>query len=521
MKSLLPNDVNALQLLLKQVQEQLSKAQQDNEKINQEKAHWQHKYESLLESFRLAKQRQYHYASESHLVQDDLFDEADAPIPETTQGADHDTIEIAAHQRRRGKRAPIPAHFPREIIVHDIDEADKICACGDQKTKIGEAISEQFDVVPPTLKVIQHVRPKYSCRRCQVGVSMAPMPPLLLPKCMASAGFMAYTITSKYMDQLPLYRQEQIWRRYDLDVPRNSLCRWLMQTAERCEPLYRLLAGHVLSGRSIQADESPVQVLKEPNRTDRQKSYMWIYRGGPPDKIAVYFAYEPTRSGAHAKEFLKEFKGYLQSDGYCGYDWIDDTADITHLACWVHARRPFAELVKLSKKTGQSHEVLALIEQLYQVEAEARDMNAAQRYEYRQAQATSVLETIKIWLEKNIQGAPPKGKFGKGIHYMLRRWDQLNHYLLDGDLHIDNNRIENDIRVFALGKKNWLFKGSPRGAKAGAIFFSLIKTAQANQLEPYAYLRYMLTQLPLCKTQADYSALLPWNLTADKIAYTA
>ena len=176
-----------------------------------------------------------------------------------------------------------------------------------------------------------------------------------------------------------------------------------------------------------------------------------------------------------------------------------------------HARRPFAELVKLSKKTGKSHEAIKMIRGLYQIEDEMRQLSMEEK-------SKPLLDDIKKWLDKSVSGTPPKGKLGQAIQYMLDRWAQLNHYLLDGQLHIDNNLIENDIRLFALGKKNWLFKGSPRGAKAGSILYSLIKTAQANRLDPYQYLRYTLTQLPHCENREDYKKLLPWNLSTEIIS---
>lgn len=517
-KDSLPNNIDALKTLLIKSHQLISSQQVNIEKANQEKNHWQEKYESLLDSFRLAKLRHYAASSEKNILQDSLFDEVDVPLTEDDESNDT-PIGVAAHERQKHpKRTPLPAHFPREHIRHDIRDEDKICACGCQKTALGEEITEQLDIVPPSFKVIQHIRPKYACKHCQMGVSIAPMPPLLLPKSMAAPGLVAYTITAKYCDHLPLYRQEQIWRRYGIDLPRQTIGGWLMRTAEYCEPLWNLIAEHILSGNYIQADESPVQVLNEPTRTNRQKSYIWVYRGGPPDTTGVYFTYQETRAGQHAKDFLKDFTGYLQTDGYRGYDWVDDDPNIVHLACMVHARRPFAELVKIAKKAGKSHEAIKLIGGLYKIEDEVRDLSSKERYRIRHEKAIPLLGKIKTWLDKCIYGTPPKGKLGKAIHYMIDRWPQLTGYLLDGQLHIDNNLIENDIRLFAIGKRNWLFAGNPRGAKAGAIFYSLIKSAHANRLEPYAYLRYILTHLPQCQQKNDYQRLLPWNLTADIIS---
>lgn len=471
----------------------------------------QKKYDNLLEQFKLAQQRQYVASTEKNILQGELFDEpSEAEAAE--EGAPTETV-VAAHTRQqKPKRQPIPDHFPREVIRHDIDDAEKRCDCGCEKICFGEEVSEQLDIIPPQIKVIQHVRPKYVCKSCESHISMAPMPWVLLPKSIASAGLVAYTITNKYVDHIPLYRQEAIWQRYGIDIPRSSCCDWILKTAELCEPLIKQLTTHILKSGYVQADETPVQVMKEAQRKNTQKSYMWVYRGGDANNVGVVYEYQETRAAAHPKLVLESFEGYLQTDGYKGYDWVSDKDDIVHLACMAHARRPFAELVKMSKKVGKSHQAVALIGQLYHVEAKARHLNPWERKALRGKEAKPILDKLKAWLEKSIKGSPPKGKLGNAIKYMLDRWGELNHYLLDGRLEIDNNLIENAIRPFAIGKKNWLFAGSPRGAKASATLYSLIMTCKANDIDPYAYFRYMLDQLRTCSSDEDYNALLPFNI---------
>jgi len=509
----LPNDIEQLKTLL------LASRKKINDLENQT-AHWQLKYESLLESFKLAQQHRYGASSEKNPLQDELFDEADAPI--SSEDSTQETVNVVAHARekRHPKRTPLPAHFPREEIVVDVDAAEKVCACGCQKERFGETVSEQLDVVPPQLKVLRYVRPKYVCKACEGSISIAPLPALLLPKSMVSASFVAYTITAKYNDHIPLYRQEKIWARYGVMIPRNSSCDWLMKTAELCEPLWLLLGSHIRLGNYTQADETTLQVLPGAKEvSNRKKHYMWVYRGGPPNQIATVFDYQMTRSGQHARDFLSGFNGYLQTDGYAGYDWVDDDPDIVHLACMAHARRPFAELVKLAKKTGKAHQAIAYIKKLYRVEDRARveSLSPESRYKLRLKESKPILDTIHAWLEKSLSGTPPQSKLGKAIRYMLERWGALTNYLKDGRLEIDNNLAENAIRPFTLGRKNWMFAGSARGAKAGAIFYSLIKTAQDNGLEAYHYLRYLLTNIPSCKTDEEYQALLPWNIPAEKL----
>lgn len=512
----LPNDIEQLKTLLLEAHKKIND-------LAKQSAQWQLKYESLLESFKIAQQHRYGASSEKNILQEDLFDEADVPLP--AEDATNDTVSIAAHEReeRHPKRTPLPEHFPREEILVDVDAAEKVCACGCQKERFGESVSEPLDVVPPQIKVLRYVRPQYVCKACEGAISIAPLPPLLLPNSMVSASFVAYTMTAKYNDHIPLYRQELIWTRYGVIIPRNSSCDWLMKTAEQCEPVWLLLGAHIRLGDYTQADETTLRVLPGSkaleDKSTRKKHYMWLYRGGPPGQIATVFEYQESRSGQHARDFLSGFKGYLQSDGYSGYDWVEDDPDIVHLACMAHARRPFAELVKLAKRTGKAHQVIAYIKKLYRIEdsARAESLSPQARYELRLNESKPILDTLHAWLERSLPNTPLESKLGKAIRYMLQRWEALTNYLKDGRLEIDNNLAENAIRPFAVGRKNWMFAGSARGAKAGAILYSLIKTAQGNGLEAYHYLRYLLTRIPSCKTNEAYQALLPWNVTAEKL----
>jgi transposase len=466
------------------------------------------------EKYNLLKLQKYGRSTEKNISQGELFDECDAPATEE-ENIPKDTITVPEHTRAvKPKRQALPEDLPRNTIIHDVEPAEKVCGCGCQKTCFGEEVTEQLEVVPAKVSVTRHVRPKYSCPQCKQGVVIAPMPLLLLPKSMAAASLVAQIIVSKYVDHMPLYRQEQMFKRINITLPRNTVCNWVMKTAELCEPLWWCLKKALLRYDYIQADETRMQVLNEPDRKNTSQSYIWAYRGGPPNKRIIIYDYQPTRSGKHAAEFLHGFKGYLQTDGYAGYDWVDKTPDITHLACMAHARRPFAELVKLAKQTGKAHQAVALIGKLYQIEKKARDENLtpSQRFALRQEYAQPILEKIKAWLDKSLGKTPPKSKLGSAIAYMLKRWQELTNYLADGQLEIDNNGIENAIRPFTLGRKNWIFGGSPRGAEASATLYSLLLTCKANNIEPSAYLNAMLPKLRACQNEADYAALLPFNI---------
>lgn len=484
----------------------------------EENAQLKQQYFRVLEQFKLAQQRRFARSSESNVLQMELqFDEAEAVLPEELPQEDN-TITVT-YTRHKPKRRILPADLPREVIEHDISEHEKRCVCGCMKQRIGEEVTEQLEIIPAVLKVIAHVRPKYACNRCDEGVSIAPMPQLFLPKSMATPSLVAHTLISKYQDHLPLYRQEKIWRRMGVEMPRNTICGWVMNAAVVCMPMREALMSALLASDYIQADETTVQVMGEENRKNTSTSYMWVYRSAKPDKKVILFDYRETRQARWPKEILRGFKGYLQTDGYNGYNWLDDNPGIIHLGCMAHARRPFAELVKLAKKTGKSHQAVAYFQKLYAIEKIAREANYTpeQRHALRLEKSKPILDEMKTWLEHSLRHAVPQSKLSNAFHYMDERWQQLTNFLLDGSLEIDNNGAENQIRPFAIGRKNWLFSGSPRGAHASALFYSLIATAIANGWDPFDYLRYLFENIRTCKMQEDYLQLLPFNINLNAI----
>jgi transposase len=498
-----------------EIQAILALCQQEKiESLQQEAQDWKEKYHHLLEQLRLAKQQRFGRSSEAHIGQGELqFNEAESVEP-TELPQEENTVTVT-YTKKKPVRRPLPDHLPREVIEHDIAEEDKLCACGCMKQRIGEEATEQLEYIPAKLSVIVHVRPKYACNRCDEAVTIAPMPSLFLPKSMATPSLVAHTVISKYEDHLPLYRQEQIWNRLGIEMPRNTVCGWIMNAFEVCEPMKQVLHEELIASSYVQADETTMQVMDEPKRKNTSTSYMWVYTNHRPDKKVVLFDYQQTREARWPMEMLKDFSGYLQTDGYKGYDWVDDRTDIIHLGCFSHARRPFAQLVKLAKTTGKSHQAVAFIKKLYLIEKVAREnnYNHQQRYELRLQQAKPILNELKIWLDKTIKTTAPKSKLGEALFYMHHRWGELTAYLLDGALEIDNNRIENLIRPFAIGRKNWMMAGSPRGAHAGALFYSFIATATVNGLNSFDYLKHLFENIRSCKTSEDYKALLPFNIT--------
>jgi hypothetical protein len=293
-------------------------------------------------------------------------------------------------------------------------------------------------------------------------------------------------------------------------MPRSSLCSWILKVSTLCEPLVQLLRNNIISATYAQADETPLQVLNEAGRSNTSKSTMWCYRGGG-DKPSLVYEYQETRGGYHAERFFEGFEGYLQSDAYSGYSWAHRPGKVIPVGCHAHARRPFAELVKSSKTPGLATAAILFYQKLYAVEKEARvnGLSAEGRHALRLKKSRPILENFKEWLDCNLTKTSEQGKIGQAIRYCLRHWNQLLNYLKDGRIEIDNNAIENAIRPFAIGRKNWLFSGSPSGAKAGAIFYSLIETCKANQVEPYRYFCAMLHRIQGCVSEDDYRALLP------------
>ncbi|HQP30394.1 MAG TPA: IS66 family transposase, partial [Deltaproteobacteria bacterium] len=346
-----------------------------------------------------------------------------------------------------------------------------------------------------------------------------PVPEQIIPKSIATPGLLAYIITAKFVDALPFYRQEKQFERLGVELSRTSMSNWAIQVAGRCRPLLDLLRAEILSGPLINVDETTVQVLGEPNRANTSKSYMWVFRGGPPGKPALVYQYHPTRSGEVARQYLDGYKGYVQTDGYAGYDFLDQVTDVVHVGCWAHARRKFVEVTQAGgkNKTGSADVALSYIQKLYAIEKElrARKLAPEEIMTQRQLRAWPILEEFKTWLDKRMLETPPKGLLGKAVAYTLGQWRRLVKYTENGLLTPDNNLAENAIRPFVVGRKNWLFSGNPDGAAASATLYSLIETAKACGLEPYRYLRHLFEYLPFASTADEFKALLPQNLSMD------
>jgi transposase len=481
----------------------------------------------LEEKLRLATHQQFAPKSEklSSLAQLLLFNEAEALGAKSDTETQASEITVPAHTRERGKRKPIDAALPRVRIEHDIPEVQKTCPCGCQLTRIGEMTSEQFDLIPARAQVLQHVRFKYACRSCEgashdgSAVVTAPLPAQPLPKSNCSPGLAAFVTVSKYSDGLPLYRLEGILARYKISVSRTAMAAWMIKLGDVVTPLINLFNEIQLGYDVLQMDETTVQVLKEDGRAATDQSFMWVRRGGPPGHQVILFDYAATRAGSVPLRLLEDYRGYLQSDDYAGYNAAARRDGMIHVGCLDHARRRFIKAVQAQHavagtERGLAAQALLIIRKIYAVEKLALDakMTAEQRHKLRQEKARPIWDELRAWLDKNLGAAPPQTYTGKAINYLAADWPRLIRYLDDGRVEVSNVLCENAIRPFVVGRKAWLFSDTPAGAHASARLYSIVETAKANGLEPYAYLRLIFEKLPQAVTLADIEALLPWNV---------
>ena len=368
--------------------------------------------------------------------------------------------------------------------------------------------------MPATIQVIRHIRKKYACPCCEQHLVTADLPKQPMPKSLASPGTLAFVAVSKYADALPLYRQQVIFERLGHALPRATLANWMMQCGALIQPLINLLQDRLLTQCCIHLDETPVQVLNEAGKAAQSQSYMWVRAAGPPQETVILFDDDPSRSQQVPGTLLPDYHGTVMVDGYDGYEAVCQAQMIKRLGCWAHARRKFVEAQRAGGKKSKSpnaDHALKLIGNLYTLEKALAGAKADERYQQRQQQAKPVLDQLQAWLQQTLPTVPPQTALGKALYYLHHQWPRLIGYLEDGHYPIDNNRVENAIRPFAIGRKNWLFSNSVAGVKASANVYSLIETAKANGVEPYHYLRRVFTELPKANTVEDIEQLLPWK----------
>ena len=480
--------------------------------------------ERLEEIIRLQKVQRFAAKSEKQPLQITLFDEVEleSAIDDLIDEIPEDSLsqELAqtkkSRQRQRGFSVSLN-RVRREISLSDDEKA------GAAKTFFTK-VKEELEFIPAQLNVIEIWQEKAvfeSLTGEQIIAAKRPTHPL--GKCVATTSLLAYIITSKYADGLPLYRLDGMLARLGHEIGRNNMANWIIRLDDVFKPLINLMREQQNLGHYIQADETRIQVLKETGKTAQSDKWMWVTRGGPPDTPSVLFDYDPTRAGHVPARLLEGFSGVLQVDGYSGYGQVCRELDLTRIGCWDHARRKFVEAARGAapqKGKGKSNKAkpskadvaIGKIRKLYAIESKIEGLSESEKYTVRQELALPVLQDLKAWLETNHPKVPKDSLTFKAIQYTLNQWESLVAYCDHGFVHISNALAENAIRPFAVGRRNWLFADSSRGANASATCYSLIETAKANGLEPSGYIQYVLDHIADADTLEKLEALLPWNM---------
>jgi len=529
----LPNDTILLQQLVIEKSQLISEHEASLTQqiaINKEQTkHIQELQEAvtcLHEQFQLSQHKKYAPSTEADNRQGNLFNEAEVIVDELDIPDEDKIVSLkdSVPDKPKGKRPvrkTLPKDLPRESVLHDIAELDKICnACKHDLHKIGEDIREELVYVPAVIKVREHVHPKYGCRHCEVhntevAIVQQKAPFSLFAKSFATPSLLAHIMISKYQYALPLYRQSTWFSEQGIELSRQTMSLWIIKYTPLLGLVYERLEYHLLKQGVIQADETPLKVIS----VGKKKCYMWLYCTGADSpsinstdipNIVVY-DFQTSRAGKHAQEFLSGYKGYLQVDGYQGYS----STSASLVGCWAHARRKFKEAeVVLSVKQEDSKIAWAIkhIQKLYRIEKKIQQLSPVDKQAYREEHAKPLLDEYKGWLDQTIVQVLPKSALGKAIAYSINQWSHLVKYIDDGRLSIDNNRCERAIKPFVIGRKNWLFSNTVSGANASAIIYSIIETAKANDLIPFKYVQFLLEKLTTGDKEINIDDLLPWNV---------
>jgi transposase len=480
--------------------------------------------EVLEEYLRLERARRFGPSSEKNSAQAEiLFDEAEAleDISAATTALEA-LQEQTGTPKKRGRKG-LSKQLPRHQVHINLNDEEKAGAIDTFYT----LAKEELDVVPAKARVIEYLQEKAVFpANPELGqarqIKSAKLPKHPLNKCIASISLLAYVIVSKYCDGLPLYGLEAILKRYGGDISRTSMANWVIRLSTELQPLINLMREHQLAYDYLQIDETRIKVLKEVGKSPSSDKWMWVSKGGPPDKPVILFDYDPSRSAEVATRLLDGFEGYLQCDGMGSYDAIWHRKGLKQLGCFDHARRKYVEAQKAAipsnkkkaAKVSKADVGLGKINALYRLERSIKDSSAQEKYQKRQEIAVPLLNDLKVWLEQNMSGVMKGGLTYKAMYYTLNQWPKLIRYCEDGRLNISNAGAENAIRPFAVGRRRWLFSDTTKGAHASAIHYSLVETAKANGLNPDEYYQEILAKIPYADTVEKWEELLPWAVKA-------
>lgn len=483
----LPRDAETLQAMIHKLLESLEERERRNTEL-------EYQLEALRR--RLFGRQSEKIDPNQLLLFADLLNQAGrSESPELGPETEEPSAEPEDEPRRKKKghgRKPLPDHLPRKRVEYHPSESERTCGCCDAAMSVmGEETTEELEYIPASFLVIEHVRIKYACRSCQENIVIGDLPARPIEKGRPGPGLLAHVLTSKYGDHLPLNRLETIFARHGLEISRSTMCDWVRDAAGLLDPIVRAIRDEVLASYKINTDDTPVPVLAK-DRNQTRNGYLWVYiaPGGN-----VVFDYTPSRSRDGPVAFLRGYEGYLQADAYSGYDTIFEDSRVIEVGCWAHTRRRFYEA--RSTDNARCHEMLALIQQFYEIERRAKtdglDPEAWNRL--RQEGSKPIIDGIKERLDAWSIELLPKSPVGKAVGYALRQWEALTRFLDDSRLDPDNNLAERTLRMVAIGRKNWMFAGSDTGGERAATIYSLIAGCKLRGIDPFAYLRDVLERV--------------------------
>jgi transposase len=476
------------------------------------------------EQFRLSQQRQFGASSEKSnpdQMELSLFNEAEIT---TDSSVNEPTIETITYHRKKsqGQRETMLENLATETIEYRLSQEEQVCSCCHGSLhEMSTEVRRELKVIPAQVKVVKHVRYVYSCRQCErdgteTPIVTANMPASVYPGSLASPSALAYIMNQKYVESMPLYRQEKQIERLGVSLSRQTMANWMIYGANTwLKLIYGRMYNHLIKQDILHADETTLQVLQEPGRSATSSSYIWLYRTGREGPPIILFDYQQTRASKHPRKFLSGFQGYLHVDGYAGYNGL---SGVTLVGCWAHARRKFDEALKAlptssSSGTAVAQQGLHFCNQLFAIERETKELTPKERHAIRQERSQPVLDAFSAWLREQTPKVLPKSALGQAIKYCRNQWDRLVAFTEDGRLEIDNNRSERSIKPFVIGRKNWLFANTARGAQSSAIIYSVMETAKENGLNPFHYLTYLFEKVPNIDTKdaSQLDQLLPWS----------
>lgn len=514
--------INDIQFEYKKVQEQLK--EEENKNL------------ILEERFKILQRKFFGRKSEKITEEEpnqiQLFNEAELHCNLHDVEKLEETVTVKSYKRNKKRKPVFPQDLPVVEKTYDIKDENKKCPCCDKERPfIGYDTTKELDIIPEQVRIIEHKQKKYGPCKCEgfnkeeaSQIVTANKPKRLLPGTIASVGLLSYVFVSKFLDSMPFHRQEKKFKRLGIGISRTNMCNWVIAASRKCQDLLDLMWKKVREGPFIQMDETSMQVLKEPGRKAKNKGYMFVTIGYTEShKPIVIYHYHRTRNKKIVSEILKGFKGHLQTDGLKIYNDAEDIEGIIKVGCGAHIRRRFFEVSELCKEEGTAHQVLEYFKTIYEIERELRgelknsSITKEEFVKRRKSRTNPILKKLYCLLKKEQNNVPPSLGLGKSINYALKEWDKWVRYLDHWFLTPDNNYVERKIRSYVIGRKNWYFSDTLKGAYSSSAMFTLIHTAYENGLNPYWYLRYLFTKLPYVENEEELYKLLPTELESKDI----